>query len=61
MKSFYTPAEVAKILHISYRRVLDEIVLGRLDAIQIGRQYRISDHDLESYIKKCKYAAFKFK
>ena len=46
-----TPAEVAKILKIHYRGVLDLIHLGKLMGYRIGRQYRISREDLRSYME----------
>lgn len=46
-----TPDEVSKILKVGYRTVLDMINTGLLEAIKIGRQYRIPQNSLNSYIK----------
>ena len=61
METVYTAMEVSKLLKIHYRRVLDEIALGRLSAFKIGKQYRVLESSLGAYIldnKVEKVAAF---
>ena len=45
-----TPREVAEILKISYEQTLHLIRCGKLQAIKIGRQYRITENDLTAFI-----------
>ena len=42
--------EVSKLLKIHYRKLLDEITLGRLSAFKVGKQYRILESSLAAYI-----------
>jgi len=50
MNTLYTPHEIAKLMKVNYRKVLDEILLGRLIAFQIGRQYRVTERSLITYL-----------
>ena len=52
MDQIFTVQEVAKIIKINYRKVLDEIMIGNLMAFKIGRQYRISESQLLTYLNK---------
>ena len=52
---YYTPKEVGDILKINYRKILDLIIIGKLSAIRIGRQYRISENELKEYLEKQKF------
>ena len=45
------PHQVANILSINYRKVLDLINMKKLPAIKIERQYRIKESDLYSFIE----------
>ncbi len=45
------PHQVANILAINYRKVLDLINMKKLPAIKIERQYRIKESDLYSFIE----------
>ena len=51
MEMVYTAMEVSKLIKIHYRSVLDEITLGRLSAFKVGRQYRVLESSLSSYIE----------
>ena len=51
MESVYTVHEVSKMMKINYRKVLDEIVLGRLLAFKVGRQYRVLESSLMEYFQ----------
>ena len=61
MEAIYTAMEVSKLLKVNYRSVLDEITLKRLSAFKVGKQYRVTQSSLSSYIqdnKVEKVAAF---
>ena len=49
-----TPSEVSDILKVNYRKVLDLILLGKLEAIKIGRQYRILESSLLTFLRNNK-------
>ncbi len=44
---FYTPAEVADLLQVTRRTVYDWIKSGKLEAVQVGRGWRISRETLD--------------
>ena len=46
-----TPKQVAKILQINVLTVYSYIRRGLLDAIKLGRTYRVLSRDLESFIE----------
>ena len=48
----YAIPEIAEILHVSERTVKRRIAEGDLAAHKLGRQWRITKHDLESYLIK---------
>ena len=50
MKSLLTVHQVAELLGVRYRSVLDLIHLGQLRAFKIGRNYRIAEEDLRRYL-----------
>ena len=45
------PHQVASILSINYRKVLELIHLKKLPAIQIERQFRIKESELYTFIE----------
>jgi excisionase family DNA binding protein len=51
---FLTPEEVAEILRINVMTVYGYIQQANLNAIRLGRNYRISRKDLISFIKSKK-------
>ena len=51
MEAVYTALEVSKLLKVHYRMVLDEITLGRLSAFKVGKQYRVTESSISSYIQ----------
>ena len=57
MEKIYTPQQIAKIIKVNYRLILDEIAMGNLPAFQIGRQYRVFESNLLEYIKNKKVNA----
>jgi len=54
MEQLYTPQEVALKLKIGYRTVLDQINLGKLEALEIGNRYRITESSLLRYLNSIK-------
>ncbi|MFW6026734.1 MAG: helix-turn-helix domain-containing protein [Candidatus Woesearchaeota archaeon] len=47
----YTAEEVANILKISYRKVLDLIKKEELEAKKVGKAYRITSNQLKKYLE----------
>lgn len=47
----YTPEELAAKLQVAVRTVYKLIKSGQLPASQVGRQYRISDEQLDRFMK----------
>lgn len=54
MNTLLSPYDASVILKINYRKILELIIRGKLPAIQIGRQYRIEETDLEAFIEDSK-------
>jgi len=54
MTDLLTPKEVADILRINYRKVLDLIALGDLRAYRVGRVFRVSRNDLLRYMQSAR-------
>ena len=48
---FYTVLEIAKMLSISDETVYRHINSGKLKASKIGQQWRISEEQLQDYLK----------
>jgi excisionase family DNA binding protein len=48
---FLTPEEVAEILRINVITVYGYIQRDNLNAVRLGRKYRISREDLDTFIK----------
>lgn len=43
----YTPYDVADMLKIHYRTVMEWIHSGKIKAVKIGRTYRITDSEID--------------
>ena len=54
MTEYYSPIELSKMLKIHYRKVLELIAFGKLEAYKIGGSYRISDYSLNKYLMSVK-------
>lgn len=52
MDKYYSPLEVASILNVSPRTILNWIKKGELEALKVGRTYRISEANLNIFLKK---------
>lgn len=50
--NFYTVEQVAELLQVHWQTVLNYIKSGRLEALQLGKGYRISQDALNKFIKE---------
>ncbi len=50
--SFYTVEQVAELLQVHWQTVLNYIKGGKLEAVKLGRGYRISHDALDNFIKQ---------
>lgn len=48
--TLFTPHQLAEYLQINYRKVLDLIALGKLEAYRFERQIRVSEKQLQKYL-----------
>ncbi|MDQ5886695.1 MAG: hypothetical protein QG628_1092 [Patescibacteria group bacterium] len=51
-KKYYTVQEVAVLLKLHWQSVLTYIKNGELQAVKLGKGYRISQQALDSFIEK---------
>lgn len=51
-KKYYTVQEVADLLKLHWQSVLTYIKNGDLEAVKLGKGYRISQQALDSFITK---------
>ncbi len=51
-EKFFTLAEVADRLKVNYRTVYRWVRSGDLSAIQFGREYRVTEADLQAFIEE---------
>ena len=51
---FYTTEEVANFLKISAKTVREMIKSKRLEAVRVGKEYRITEDQIRKYIKENK-------
>ena len=51
---FYTTEEVAELLKISTKTVREMIKSKRLEAVRVGKEYRITEDQIRKYIKENK-------
>ncbi len=49
---FYTTEEVADLLKISAKTVREMIKSKRLEAVRVGKEYRITEDQIRKYIKE---------
>lgn len=50
MPKFYTVQEVANLLQVHWQSILTYIKSGKLEAVKLGRGYRISELALKKFI-----------
>lgn len=48
--SFYTVEQVAELLQVHWQTVLNYIKSGKLDAVRLGKGYRIAKTALDKFI-----------
>jgi excisionase family DNA binding protein len=48
---FYTTEEIADLLKISAKTVREMIKSKRLQAVRVGKEYRITEEQIRQYIK----------
>ena len=58
MIKLITPKQVSEILQVNYRKVLDMIALGELEAYRIGGVYRIRESSLNRYLESAKVKVY---
>jgi len=54
MVEIYTPEQVAKILKVGYRKLLNMIHQKKIGAYKVGAEYRIPLHEIHNYLEKVK-------
>lgn len=47
-----TPNEVAQVLNVSYETALAFIKYSGVDFVRVGRQYRVSEEKLSTFLNK---------
>lgn len=52
MNNIYTPAEIAEILKVKPRTVAEYIRAGKIAAVKVGREYRITENGLNEFIEQ---------
>jgi len=50
--SFLTVEQVAELLQVHWQTVLNYIKSGKLDAVRLGKGYRIPKEAIEKFVKK---------
>lgn len=50
--SFYTVEQIAELLQVHWQTVLNYIKSGKLEAVKLGRGYRISKEALDKFVKQ---------
>jgi excisionase family DNA binding protein len=49
---FLTVAEVAAVMRVSKMTVYRLVHSGELPAVRVGRSFRVSEHDVDEYLKR---------
>ena len=49
---YYTPQEIAILLKVSYMTVFRWITAGSLEAVKVGKQYRVKKTKLDQFINQ---------
>lgn len=52
MEKYYSVTEVAELLQVHWQSILTYIKNGELEAVKLGRGYRISDDAIQEFLKK---------
>jgi DNA binding domain, excisionase family len=51
VERMYSVNEVAEILHVSFRTIYRLMKVGKIQAVRVGRQWRIPKSEIEKYLK----------
>lgn len=51
-KEYYTVEELSELLQVHWQTILNYIRSGKLEAIKLGKGYRISDKAFQSFLKQ---------
>jgi excisionase family DNA binding protein len=51
-KEYYTVEELSELLHVHWQTILNYIRSGELEAVKLGKGYRISKIAFDEFIKK---------
>jgi excisionase family DNA binding protein len=54
---FLTVAEVAATMRVSKMTVYRLVHSGELPAVRVGRSFRVTEHDVNEYLRKSFYSA----
>lgn len=54
-EQYYTIKEVAEILKVAYLTVYRWVKDGKIEAYQLGKEYRIKKDDLDKFMESSKY------
>ena len=54
---FLTVAEVAAMMRVSKMTVYRLVHSGELPAVRVGRSFRVTEHDVDDYLRKSFYSA----
>ena len=55
MNKLYKVKEVSGLLQLRYNKILELIKFGDLKAVKIGKSFRVTHHDLYSFIENNRY------
>lgn len=50
MEKVFTPEQTAELLHVATKTIKDWLRSGELPGIKVGRQWRVTESDLQKYI-----------
>lgn len=53
-KIYYTPRDIADMFGLNYRTVLEHIHKGKLKSKKIGKEFKVSQYDLNQYMQNSK-------
>ena len=48
----YTVTEITDILHVSQRTIYNYILMGQLQAVKMGREWRVTEEALKDFIAR---------
>lgn len=48
----YTVPEIKEILHVSQRTIYNYILMGQLQAVKLGREWRVTEDALKNFLAR---------